>query len=279
MRVYKPVAIETNSRHIAAKPSLGFEWEAHGSQLPTVEIGEVELVANESGIVSAELSTEQVGVSVLADDPGHLVAMVRDQLEADEEVVLTLNVTDEDDASTTAVARFAPPAWVNDQTFNFPEGYAADLATANGKKIKAINSVVSLAGGKRGGRILFLKLPALDTFAKVGCTTDDDFTTPARMAVAISCGSNPTKYVKRGRGEQNTLTITSKYVTFGDGLGRLNGRTATIMLLHRKEGLLVERLFMGNWTSRAKPTVPDGNEEVKLQSEGLYEYFVCLVAD
>lgn len=272
---WKPEAIALKDRGIAARPTLGQEFEVYASPDEVYEAGMVEVPATDSGI----LSTEQVGASILSDAPAEVHAVVAYQLQSAVQVVVTLNVTDEDNTVTTAVATFAPPVWVNNQSFNFPEGFGVPLVVTTGKKIKSINSLASVTGGKRGGQIRLLMLPALTSFSRVGCTTQNDFSTKNRPAVPIACGPNGSKYVKQGRSEPGELRVTAKYRSMADDLARLGGMRSTAMVLVRKEGqVLTERLLFGNWVAMVKPNAGDGSDEATMQGEGMYEYFGAFFA-
>ena len=196
-------------------------------------------------------------------------------------IAVTLDVTDEDDASTTAVATFAAPSFAADQTDNFNIGMGVDLVPATGadKKIKSIDGFNAITNGGQGNKFQVVALPQQSSWITVACTRSKDITLPFPSTIAIPCGFNGSQYVKAGRSEAGNLTVEAAYNIFGDGLTRLAGQQVTAMVESYREGrVLVERLVCGGW--RCTPNSPkgDGDDETVTTAEGLFEEFAVFSA-
>lgn len=275
MSKYALPAIAAKRRGIAAKATLALEFRVKVSSLPVQKVAEINFPVTNSGV----METEAAGVATLAEEPSDLQCFVRGQLESLVNTVVTLNVIDADNGATTAVATFAPPSWVNDQSKDFPEGYAVDFVTGNNKKVKSIVGFASVVGGDTGSRLAIAMLPALESFRVVGSCTERDFTTKARSAEHIPGEEDGSKHVKRGRSEPGELTVSQKYVSYAEGLGRIAGRTCTAMLELEKEGkVTTDRLIFGNWVPMTKPSAGDGNDHGAMQAAGKYELFLAFFA-
>jgi hypothetical protein len=272
---YEPSVVAAADYGIARRPSFGGEMKVYLSSDEAVEIGEISMTATNSGTYEGDTVNE----AVLAANPSDLVLVVSPEVKSDTPIVVTVTGTDQFDVSRTFVGTIIPPAWVPNQTYDFPEGYAVDLVpSVVGKKVKTITDV-SVSGGDRGSKMKIVKLPSLDTFTIVGCTTDKEFTTKTRPPKPIACGLDGSEHVKFGRSEPGSLNVTQKYVSYADGLGRFAGRRCTAMaVVEKEEAVITERHFFGNFVPKVMPKMPDGDGEATMGGEGLYEQYAFFVA-
>ena len=143
------------------------------------------------------------------------------------------------------------------------------------KKIRTVTGLNALTGGLNGNRWLVVAIP--DDWIEVKCVMDKNPTIPVGKSVAIACGYDGARWVKKGRSEPPTLEISSKLTSGGDGLMRLNGFKVTAMIEVRKDDrLLTQRDIFGGWRPTATPKRPDeGNATVT--ATGMYEMFAVFV--
>lgn len=183
-------------------------------------------------------------------------------------------------AVMAATATFSPQSWVNDQSFNFQRGYAVDMVPAtSGATLTELTSLTTLAGGNRGVSFDFVRMPVLTDYILIGCTTDKDFNSKSRLPKGIDCGMITDAFVKRGKAAPGELSIGGKLKSFGDGLSRIDGGKVTVMMIGLKDGQTVgDRLVFTQCVLTGKPTLPDGDGEAMVKSEGKFVdnlYFIA----
>jgi hypothetical protein len=275
MSKYLPPEVALLDSEIAGDPALALEFKAYVSSELVTRIGDLNIPAADSGV----LEMSRVGEAVIDAEPSDLQLAVRDQLNSAVAPVIVFNVTDEDDDPTTAEADFTPPSWVENDSFDYQAGYAVDLVTANGKKIKSIDGIASVTGGARGSKLRIFKLPDRDTFKLVGFCTDRDFSTKSRPAENIPDQADGSASVKRGRSAPGELNLSQKFGTFGDGLSRVSGKRCTVMLeLEKDDKVITDRLVFGNYIGAVKPSAGDGSDHATSRMEGSYEHLAVFVA-
>jgi hypothetical protein len=152
----------------------------------------------------------------------------------------------------------------------------AGVVDRSGTKIRTVDSIASITGGADGNRFEVIAPP--DTFIDVQCTTDKNPGMPSPKPIAIPCGYNGARWIKKGRSEAPNLEVAAKYSSGADGLMRLNGHVVTAMLETRKEDrLLTERRIYGNWRPTITSRHPDGDAEATVTATGLYETYGVFV--
>lgn len=180
----------------------------------------------------------------------------------------------------TATATFDPPDTAQDASFNFPTGLGVDIipVTDATKNIRSVVSIASVAGGKAGNKFYVLALPDRDSYTEVMCATDKTIAVPTRKSIAIACRFNGARWVKGGRSEPPTAEFTGKYVSYGDGLPRVNGQRVTVMIESRKDDrILTERLILTGWRPTVGIKKGDGDAEAEASATGMYEIFCAFV--
>ena len=273
---YRPTDIAAANRNIARAPGIGLEYSVELSPDPVLRHAEIKIT--DVGTYDP-IDVDAVNDLALSGSPADLVVAVRNEFESAVQGVLVLSVIDADGATVAATATLSPSQWWKNQDYGFAPGTAFDLVTANGKKVKKLLSVTSLTGGKAGSRLRILQLPATSSFKFVGCTTNKDFTTPARESVSIACEEEAAQFVKAGRGAVPMLTVTSKLASMGDGLARYSGRFCTgRVIVEKAQKVISEVHYFGNWFPKAKPNVGDGNDEATVVAEGSYQDYAAFYA-
>lgn len=199
-----------------------------------------------------------------------------------EEIIITFDITMEGSGTPvgTAIGHFIIPEYAQNDTFNLPIGLAVDLTVQgsgnSAKKIRTITGIHAIAGGRAGNRYKVINVP--DDFVAVACAIDKNPTLPSQKAIAIPCGYNGARWVKKGRSDAPTLEVSAKYTSYGDGLLRLNGHRATVMLEAVKDDrLLTERAIFGGWRPTITPRHGDGDTEDEARATGIYESLAVAV--
>lgn len=143
-------------------------------------------------------------------------------------------------------------------------------------KIRTVTGIAAITGGHSGNRYKLISLP--DDFTSLMCAMDKNPTIPSQKAIAIPCGYNPARWVKKGRSDVPNLELSAKYTSGGDGLMRLNGHRITAMLEAIKDDrLLTERSIFWGWRPAIVPRHGDGDTEDEVRATGLYEAFAMFV--
>lgn len=257
---------------IANNPELGGESEVLLSYEEPKILGTITQPAPASGILDREVPAMDFGSGV------DLVARARTGLRSSASIVVTLNVTFVGGGSGTATATFAPPAHVQDQSFNIPMGLAVDVKPGVGnesKKIASVTSVASVVGGVRGNKIEILALP--ESWFKLGCARTKNPTYPVPQPVNIPCGLNASAFTKMGMSEPGSLELSGLQFSYADGLTRLNGHRGAVMIEVKKENVLCERQVFLGYVGAANSARGDGSDEVLTTSNGMFENFCVFV--
>jgi len=207
-------------------------------------------------------------------DPQDMVIMADNGILSAAEIDVIFAVHMEGGGTGTAKAIFSPPSYALNQGFDFPIGFAVDLTVQGGgnenKKIVSIDSLSSISGGKTGNRWLLYVLPS--TFRFVACAMDKNPAFPSPKSVAIPCGYDGARWIKKGRSDVPTLECSAKYTSYGDGLMRLNGHRLTAMIESVKDDrLLTERALFVGWRPVITARHGDGDSEDEARATGNYE--------
>lgn len=143
-------------------------------------------------------------------------------------------------------------------------------------KIREVTSISAVTGGSSGNRFEIVAIP--DDWMEIKCATDKNPELPVPKSIAIACGYDGARWVKKGRSDPSTLEISAKYTSGGDGLMRLNGHKPSVLFERRVDDrLLTERLVFGGWIPKATPKKGDGDAESTVTATGMYERFAMFV--
>lgn len=251
------------SATIGAESLLSLSWD------DVIEVGTLVQTGDTAGVFTAQAgydTTTARDIIIFADN-GLLSAA---------QIVITFNVNYDAPGTTVGTARatFTPPSYALNQGFDFPQGFAMDLTVQGsgnaGKKIFSVNSLATITGGKSNNRWRLFTLPT--TFQFVACVMDKNPGFPSPKAVAIPCGYDGSRWIKKGRSEPPTLECSAKYTSFGDGLMRANGFRLTAMLETVKDDrLLTERAIFTGWRPTVTARRGDGDAEDEARATGNYE--------
>jgi hypothetical protein len=272
-----PTTLTVDEHRIALKPTLGIEKVVLISSQHALELGELEIMAANSGQWTPD------PVNVPDTDGQDIIAVVTSPTGLDGDaanVVLAITGTKPPTGAITLSATFKPPAYARDASKVFEIGYAVDCIEAGGALVKTITGVtVSTAPALARGTIIKLyAMPALATFTQVGCATDVRWTSKSAVPVSIACGPNGTAFSKPGRSGQSSLTLNGKLFGFGDGLAKYDGRTCTVLIKIVKESKVdTDHLFFLESTLKVGPDLPDEGEAT-IAGEGVFEEAAFLVA-
>lgn len=273
---YLPGEIALNDLDIAQGPYFGGEWGVFLSNVAAKRIGGIVMTAAAVGAWTANS-----GATITAAG-AHLQIVPTTYLRSAAQCVVTMAVTDEDSAATTAVGTFAPPEYAANQSFNFQRGFSVDLlrATNNDKKIKTVNSLTSIVGGAANVAFDIYELPALADYTFVGCTSEIDFNDKARMPKGVDCRMESDAFIKRGKSQVGKLTLGAKFFGMGDGLARFSGDKTTAMLVGIKDGQVTgDRLVFTQWVPSCAYKLPEGDGEAMANNEeGKYNELLMFVA-
>lgn len=249
------------SATIGAESLLSVSWD------DVIEVGSLLQTANDDGSFTPQsgYDTSVARDMIIVADNGLLSAA---------QIDVIFNVHYEGNVSGTAMASFLPPSYAQNQGFDFPQGFAVDLTVQGSgnedKKILSIDSLDSISGGKINNRWRMFVLP--ETFHFVACVMDKNPGFPSPKAVAIPCGYDGSRWIKKGRSDAPTLECSSKYTSFGDGLMRATGHRLTAMLETVKDDrLLTERAVFTGWRPVVTARRGDGDSEDEARATGNYE--------
>lgn len=275
MSRYLPDGISSADLRIAEAPYFGGEFALYLTPTPALLVGKIALSAADTGVLT-------LNNAYTLDEASDLQVVCTSPLKSAVKPVITLAC--EDDTSVPAtmngVATFEPPSRAVNQSYRFQRGYAVDLIPATpGKLFTEVTSLGSVVGGDKLVEFAIYKLPALSEFTLIGCTTDKNFTTKARLPKGVNCGMEADKYMKRGMTQEGILSVTGKLNGFGDGLARFDGELCTAMLVGIKDGQVIgDRLVFIDWTAACKPSLPDQDGESTISAEGKYTEAAFFVA-
>lgn len=266
---YTPATPSAVDQPLLAEPEIGAEMGVYASYAPFGIVYGIQQTA-----VDAAASVSVAGVYTMPVAGCDLQLVTKNAVRSDVELVVTLDVVDEDDTATTAVATFAPPSYAADQSFNFQLATGVDFVPVTGstKKIKSITGIASVAGGALGNKFDVVALPPEDSWFSIGCNRSEDLVTPYPNSLNIACGRDASAYVKSGRNVVGSLTVDAAYKTSGEGLARLGGAKVSVMMVSQRDDRIVaERTVIGGWRPQPQTPKGDGDDESVTSAEGMYE--------
>ena len=265
---YLPAAVAASDITLATDPYLGGEFQVFLSDVQAVRLGDITMTGSGNGGAPAAYAsyTAKAGATIVGvgGNGADLQIVAEDRLTSAVNCVVTLNVTDDLGATTTAVGTFAPPTRASNQGSNFGRGYAVDLVVASGatRKIASITGLASITGGSRGCKFAVYQLPELSSYTLVGATTEKKFNTKSRAAVGIDIGMEADASIKRGKTKKGELTIDTKFGSMSDGLAKYDGARCTVLLVGMKDEVLTEQnLVFTGFIPSVEVTAPEGDGE------------------
>lgn len=269
--LYAPGAIVASDLDIAQGPYFGGEFLVYLTRKPAVLAYELEVVtvtADPNGEFQDLILTPTPGVTLPSGGVDLQVAL-RSPILSPIEISLGGAGTNAANNETDLFANFGPPPRSANQSFNFERGTAVDLAPTNGLAKSVEN--MGILGGNVGAKFGIFQLPELADYTFIGCTTEMEFNTRARIAKGVDCGMESDAFVKRGKTQPGMLSIGSKLKGFMDGLTRFDGAKCTCMMIGLKDGqVLAERLVFTQFVPTIKPKLPEGDGEATLAGEGKF---------
>jgi len=263
---YNPAATQAGDIDITEATFLGGEFAVYLAEKPAIKLGLVEMSSSgngATGIANIATYTARPGASIngVAAD---LAIVAETRLLSAVDCTVTLNVTDDLGATTTATATFTAPARSTNKSSNFVRGVASDLTVASGaaRKVASITGLAAITGGSRGVKFAVYQLPEFADYTLVGDTTSKKFNTKSRAAVGIDSGMESDKYVKLGKTKKGELTIDSKFGSLMDGLTRFDGGLTTALLIGLKEQVVTQNNFVFvKYIPSVDVELPDGDGE------------------
>jgi hypothetical protein len=266
---YLPAAVAASDITLATDPYLGGEFQVFLSDTQSIRLGDIAMTSSGNGANPPATWTAKAGATIVGvgGSGADLQIVSEDRLNSAVNCVVTLNVTDDLGAVTTASGTFAAPARASNQSSNFGRGYAVDLQVATStptapRKVASIAGLASIVGGSRGCKFAVYQLPELASYVLVGATTEKKFNTKSRGAVGIDIGMEADAAIKLGKTKKGELTIDTKFGSLSDGLARFDGARCTALLVGMKDEVLTEQnLVFVNFTPSVEITAPEGDGE------------------
>jgi hypothetical protein len=276
---YAIPTIADTDLEIAASGKIGAEHNVYFSYDEALLVAEIKQGADLS---SSTLRTENAYQPPTGTDGRDMILVADNGVRSEEQIIIVFDITIDGTGTPagTATATFVVPTFEQDQTFNLPIGLAVDLqvdGTGNeAAKIRTITGINAITGGRAGNRFKIITLP--DTWEFLQCSKDKTPTIPVGKTVNIACGYEGARWTKKGRSEPPTLEVSGVYTSAGDGLMRLNGHRASVMIeTVAEDEVLMERLVFAGWRPAAQPRMGDGDTETEVRATGNYEKLAIFV--
>jgi hypothetical protein len=270
MSLYTPSVVASSELNILQAPYLGGEWEVYLSHTAAIHIGDIEMTG-----IGAGTYTDDAATSLTAGTGNDIQVVCKTPLLSTAACVISFAGLDNTGTpvAMNGVATFSPPAWVGDQGFNFPRGYAVDLTPAVvGKQFTSITSLTSVTFGRKGVEFDLYVLPTLATFVLIGCTNNPDFGLKSRTALGINCGMQTDAFVKRGMTTPGTLSMGASFKGVAAGMSRFAGSKVTAMLLGKKDGQVTgERYVFTGFVPGVSFAMGEGDAVSSEKCDGKFE--------
>ena len=268
---------------MATKPSLGYEQQLYISTQNYTNPASLVCTTPVSGICA--LTANVSDAATLLGVPQALLAVLdTDQITAAGALTVTVTGKNQTGVTQTWTAIFRPPAYAQDQTFNFPIRFAAELIPATaGDTCQSITSATATGDAAwANAKILILGLPdpsVAANYIKIGTKVTLDLDPKIPMPTAIQDGRDMGKYIKAGEIDIGTCDLTVKEPTVADGLSRYRGKRVTGLIQEIKEDVLpTQNIFLCGLIITPKITVPEGKEPITLKGTGMYERYCSIPA-
>jgi hypothetical protein len=268
MRFALPV-LSASEILLAKKPEIGLESRVFVSVVPIQKIGRIVVTA-------AGAATWIPEAGVTWGSGLDLQLKVDSPVRSTSAPVVTLNVTLEGPLETqTALATFANPAWVPDQSNAYQVGKGLDFIPSGGgnsaKKVIAVTGV-SVANITQYSEFIVYGSPAEASFVEMGWKkgASGQYATPA--SIAFADGYNPAAAIKLGRPELPELTINLSHIAASAGMVRYNGHSVAVLLkVIKDKSVHTSNLVYCGYRPQASPERGEGNDEVVESSAGPFE--------
>lgn len=184
----------------------------------------------------------------------------------------------------TASATFSATDYADDTTGALPQGLGVDLTpdeayyAALTTGIRTVNSLAGITGGAKGAKFALVALPDSDDWYEIPGATDKNIVYPTFSSVPIPERYDPAKWNVKGRGENPTLDISARGITFGRGLARYNGQSLSIKIeTHHDDELLVQRMVFGHCRLTMDGKGGDGNDVTMNSAKGSFAEFLVFI--
>lgn len=255
---------------IAKKPEIGLSSRVFASAFPVQKVGRV--VVSAAGVATyvpeagVDWGAEGLDLHVKVDSP----------LRASAAPTLTLNCTLYDPLpDQTAIATFAQPSWVADQTHTYQVGAGFDFipqgAGNSAKKVIAVTGAAATNVSQYCEFVIY-GTPAASAFVEIGWkkSASGQYATPA--SIAIADGYNPSAALVLGRPEVPELTLNFSHIVASAGMVRYNGHTIGVLLkVIKDKSVHVSNILYCGYRPQTNPERGEGNDEVQESSTGPFE--------
>lgn len=141
---------------------------------------------------------------------------------------------------------------------------------------KSVGSLSSVAGGTSGVEVEILELPVASDWKEIEDPVQKNIIFGSVGSVPIASRYKAAKYVKKGRGDLPTVSVSSNYQSFASGLPRLCGHKIALMFeTWDDDRVLVQRIVVRTVLKVARPA--GGDEAVIASGEGVAEHIAVFV--
>jgi hypothetical protein len=268
MRFALPV-LSASEILLAKKPEIGLESRVFISVVPMQKIGRITVTSAGAATFIAE-----AGVTWGAGLDLHL--KVDSPIRSGSAPTVTLNCTLEGPLETqTALATFANPAWVPDQSHSYQVGRGFDfIPQGAGNSAKLVTAVtgVSVTNISQYAEFIVYGSPAASNFVEMGWKkgASGQYATPA--SISFADGYNPAAAIKAGRPDVPELNISLSHIAASAGMVRYNGHTvAALLKVIKDKSVHVSNIIYTGYRPQANPERGEGNDEVVESSAGPFE--------
>ena len=267
--LYNPDTIAAADVPIARNKSIGGEKRLWVSKEPCIELGELFLAGDGSGVWTPD------AIGAIPAGGSDLACKVVGELDATAASVVTLTGVDQYGNALTGTATFSPPSYVSNKGFDFAEGAALDLTPATaGKRFVSITTV-AITNAKKWSKLKVFALPSDVSWKYINMVEGFSPKIGISPGHPIPDGLDGAAEVVRGRSIVSSVSISTMHSSVADGLLRYGGRYFSVRCeLWEKGKKLTERHILGNCILTVDPDLPDGDGEVKQVAEGMFQdYF------
>ena len=265
---------------LAQQPEIGAESIFHASAIEAIEMGKI--VTDSAGVASwkprASAAIPGAGWDLhLRTDDG------LKNLAGNPTVTLSVTIGDSVGAGT-ATATIAVPAWVADQSKNWPVGHAVDFIPQGvgntDKDIEAI-TLISVASTNLppNTELSVFATPPAASLVEIGYCKSINGPYQVPGSVRIADRYESARAVKKGRAEDADLALEFNHISSMDGLARYNGsRILAWVKVVKSKAVHTENVLYTGYVPQVSPSRGDGNDDVMESSTGPYERFLTFTA-
>lgn len=275
-----PATLTAAQAVLAQKPEIGAESIFHALSVEFIFMGRIVTdaagapswlpragaVIPGSGLWDLQLRSDD-GLTNLAGNP-----------------TLTLNVTiGAGGGAGTAVATFGIPAWVTDQSKNWPVGSGTDfIPQGAGNAAKNLTAIAGVSAGTNlpgNSEFSVWASPAATEAVELGYCKSINGPYQVPNSVSIPDRYESAAAVKKGRSEEAELSLEFNYISSMEGIARYNGRSITAFIkVIKDKSAHSENIIYTAYRPEFSPNRGDGDDAVMGTSAGPYEKFLTFVA-